>query len=89
MIRVYRLPEALTNGYCFSGGNPIKFLNVDWFDSEAPFGIPTREQVEEEVRRKRYFTDDAAFLVLSDRDEQTFVIWPKGRAALKLAEPSE
>ena len=30
LIAVYEIPEKLTDGYCFQGGKPIVFLNVDW-----------------------------------------------------------
>jgi hypothetical protein len=76
MIRVYRLPDKLTDGFCFGGGQPIRFLNVDWFD-EPPeeMGI-TREGVEAEVRAKVYFDPAARFLVLDDRPGETFLIAP-------------
>ncbi len=78
MIRVYRLPEKLTDGYCFGGGRPISFLNVDWFDTPpADMGITlTRCMIEDEVRRKTYFDPRARFLVLDDRADETFVMGP-------------
>jgi len=63
LIKVYRLPAKLTNGYAFGGGVPITFTNVDWFNG---FEGMTREDIEGHVRRKRYYTPDARFLVLSD-----------------------
>ena len=76
MIRVYRLPEKLTDGFCFGGGKPITFTNVDWFDVPPPdMGITlTREMVEDHVRAKDYFTPGARFLVLDDRPGETFVM---------------
>ena len=32
MVYVYKLPEKLSNGFCFGGGVPITFTNVDWFN---------------------------------------------------------
>lgn len=33
MIYVYELPVKMSDGYCFGGGKPITFINVDWMDS--------------------------------------------------------
>lgn len=83
MIRVYRLPERLTDGFCFQGGKPITFTNVDWFDAPPlDMGI-SREDIEAEVRGKRYFDPRTAFLVLDDRPGETFVI-----AAEEIATPT-
>ncbi len=48
-IRVYQLPEKLTNGFCFAGGTSIAFLNVDWF--HAPDAILSIIQPEEDKKR--------------------------------------
>ncbi|MCA3647919.1 MAG: hypothetical protein IOC42_01020 [Methylobacterium sp.] len=61
-IRVYRLPEKLTNGYCFGGGVPIEFLNVDWFGTA---GEPKRSELEPWLRKKRWATP-GRYLVMSD-----------------------
>lgn len=76
MIRVYRLPEKLTAGFCFNGGNPISFLNVDWFDvPPEDMGVRlTRADIEDSIRRKNYYDASAAFLVLDDRPGETFVL---------------
>lgn len=71
-VRVYRLPEKLTNGFCFGGGKPISFLNVDWFD--APTEYQSREKIEQNVRAKKYFDPNAAYLVLTDDPALTFTI---------------
>lgn len=70
--RVYRLPPKLTNGFCFGGGKPITFQNVDWFD--VPPDYATRERIEKHVRSKNYFAADAVFLVLCDDPRLTFTI---------------
>lgn len=76
MIRIYRLPEKLTNGFCFNGGNAIEFLNVDWFDEPPPHVAITRAELEREIRSKRYYDPAARFLVLDDRPGETFVLGP-------------
>ena len=76
MIRVYKLPDKLTNGFCFDGGNPISFVNVDWFDAPpADMGITlTRGMIEEAIRAKNYFDPTARYLILDDRPNETFVM---------------
>lgn len=78
MIQVYRLPEKLTNGFCFGGGQPIEFENVDWFNAEPVRGSagPTEAQVRAFVMSKRYYDPKARFLVLDDRPKRSFVIDP-------------
>lgn len=76
MIRVYKLPAQLTNGFCFSGGHPIVFLNVDWFDVPPPEMGIDRAGVRAEVRSKVYFDPSASYLVLDDRPGETFTITP-------------
>lgn len=81
-IRVYRLPEKLTNGFCHSGGNPIEFTNVDWFhapEADSPF---TRDDLTGFLRAKNYYDPSARYLVLDDRPGETFVLEPaKARAS--------
>lgn len=60
-VRIYRLPEKLTDGFCFGGGRPIAFMNVDWFDVPDSMG---RSKLEAFVRTKSYFDSAASFLVL-------------------------
>ena len=65
MIYVYQLPKRLSDGFCFSGGRPITFLNVDWFDGPLEM---TLGDVQEWVKTKNYFTaapPGTAFLILS------------------------
>ena len=70
-VRVYRLPTKLTNGYCFGGGVPIAFTNVDWFEASISDG---RDVLADFVRSKRYYDKTARFLVLADDPALTFTI---------------
>lgn len=73
-VRVYRLPEKLTAGYCFGAGVPITFTNVDWFDVPVGEG---REALVEFIRSKAYCRPDARFLVLGDGPDFVFTIEPE------------
>lgn len=73
-VRVYRLPEKLTDGFCFGGGREIAFLNVDWFDM-ALIGN-ARAELEAFVRGKPYYDRAARFLVLADDPSLVFTIEP-------------
>lgn len=70
-IRVYQLPEELTAGYCFGGGNPVSFLNVDWFEAIVDMG---RQKLVDFIKGKRYFDPSKRYLVLGDHPDFTFVI---------------
>jgi hypothetical protein len=63
LIKVYRLPDKLTDGFAFNGGVPITFTNVDWFNGYKGM---TQSDLEKHVREKRYFKEGGKFLVLSD-----------------------
>jgi hypothetical protein len=76
-VHVYKLPEKLSEGYCFGGGVAIAFLNVDWF--EAPVSIG-REEIERFVRGKGYYDERSRFLLLADHPSFTFTIEPASRA---------
>ena len=52
-IWVYRLPAKLSDGFCFGGGVPITFTNVDWFNGSEEM---KRADVEAFVRKKKYST---------------------------------
>jgi hypothetical protein len=69
-VRVYRLPEKLTAGYCFGGGVPITFSNFDWFEAQTG----EKETLIAFIKTKQYFDKHAAFLVLADDPELTFTI---------------
>ena len=73
-VRVYRLPAKLTDGYCFGGGRPITFINVDWF--EVPI-IDGRPRLVEFIKTKRYYDPAAQFLVIGDHPDFTFSIFPE------------
>jgi hypothetical protein len=74
LVRVYRLPaDKLTYGYCFGGGMPITFQNVDWFEAPVDLG---REALVAFIKGKKYFKPDARFLVLGDHPALTFTIDP-------------
>jgi hypothetical protein len=75
-VRVYRLPEKLTAGYCFGGGVPITFTNVDWFECPAD---EDRDALVEFIRSKQYCRPDARFLVLGDSPDFIFTIEPEPR----------
>lgn len=68
-IRVYELPDKLNGGFCFGGGVPITFTNVDWFNGQADM---KRADVEKFVRGKKYVKPGRKYLVLSDTPEFTF-----------------
>lgn len=71
MIYVYKLPAKLSDGFCFDGGKPITFLNVDWFNG---FDGIERKHIEDEIRQKRYATSGARLLVLSPDNDLSFTI---------------
>jgi len=75
VIHIYQIPKARSNGYCFGGGNPIAFLNVDWLDT--PDDGVSKNQLSDFIRGKNYFTNapiGTRFLVLCDEEEFTFQI---------------
>lgn len=47
--RVFELPEDYPAGYCFSGGHPVVFQMIDWFNPVPGIGQPA---VSKEVWRK-------------------------------------
>ena len=62
-IRVYRLPEKLTDGFCFGGGVQITFVNVDWFGT---MGRTSRGDLEPWLRKKTWAKAPGRYLVMSD-----------------------
>jgi hypothetical protein len=72
-VRVYIVPERPTNGYCFGGGVPIIFLNVDWFEAPIAAG---RDDLIGFIKRKQYYHDNSRYLVLGDHPDFTFTIEP-------------
>jgi hypothetical protein len=77
-LHIYRVPERLDEGFAFNGGNPISFLNVDFFD--APWDI-THDEIKAFIAKKRYFDPRGRFLVLasSKYPTLTFTIEPRTR----------
>lgn len=72
-VRVYRLPPKLTAGYCFGGGVPITFVNVDWFEAPENEG---QDGLVRFVKTKRYYSNRDRFLVIGDKPQFTFTIEP-------------
>jgi hypothetical protein len=73
-VRVYHLPGQLTDGFCFGGGKPITFVNVDWFEAVVGEGV---EVLTSFIKTKAYYNDRARFLVLGDRSDFVFTIEPE------------
>lgn len=73
-VRVYRLPEKLTTGYCFGAGVPITFINVDWFEAPISEG---REGLTDFIKSKQYYSGNARFLLLGDHPAFVFTIEPR------------
>lgn len=71
MVYVYRLPDNLAEGYCFFGGRPIMFTNIDWFNG---FDGMTKEDLELKVRQKKYCKVGDKILVLSPENNITFTM---------------
>lgn len=67
-LHVYRMPDNLNVGYCFGGGNPVGFLNVDFFD--VPWNM-TRDDVVAFVKGKRYFDAGRRYLVIAEKEYPT------------------
>lgn len=77
-IRVYLMPGELTDGYCFNGGVPIMFLNVDWFEAAVTDG---RERLTKYICEKRYYKPHLDYLVIGDHPDFTFRIFAARRPA--------
>lgn len=69
-IRVYALPTKLTNGYCFGSGQPIMFINVDWFEHV----LDDKDTLITFIQGKVYYRPDARYLVLGDVPEYQFTL---------------
>lgn len=68
-VQVYRLPEKLTNGYCFGGGVPIVFVNVDWFGT--PKNV-TKADLIKFIEGKAYYKHGGRLLVMTDSGSPDF-----------------
>ena len=73
MIYVYRLPFQLAQGYCFHGGNPITFQNVDWFNDDHSM---TNAELKKLIRGKSYAVP-GKYLVLREGQDFRFTIKDK------------
>ena len=68
LIRVLKIPQ--TDGkFCFGGGNPQIWVEVDWFtdDSHPPETPINRKELEDFIKQKNYYSADESFLVLSEK----------------------
>jgi hypothetical protein len=71
LIRVFEIPPP-TGNFHFAGGERQTFVEVDWFrdDDAGMFGAPDistpvgRAAYEQNIRGKRYFRAERAYLVL-------------------------
>lgn len=66
LVRVFKIPPP-DGQWCFGGGIPKTFIEVDWFQDQFGMmdGETGRSEVEEFIRKKRYFDPRDAYLVLS------------------------
>jgi hypothetical protein len=83
-VRIYVVPEKPTNGYCFGGGVPITFTNVDWFEAVVSDG---RDDLIAFIKSKKYYHDNSRYLVLGDHPNFTFTIEPTN--VVPLVDPTE
>lgn len=78
MIYVYELPTKLSNGFCFSGPNPVVFANVDFMNTpDGTWGgkVPTREEMRAFIKGKKYYNPRCAYLVVgTENQDYTFLI---------------
>lgn len=78
MIRVYEMPiEVGPVGFLHTGGVPVAFLHVDWFD-EPEDSTFSAADLKEFLAEKRYRRPGRRYLVASDeRPDLTFVLEPQ------------
>lgn len=62
---VYQLPEKLTNGFAFTG-QPITFMNVDWFNCAD---IISDGNLIQFVKDKRYYDHTKGYIILRGNDK--------------------
>lgn len=71
-MRIFRLPTDFPSDYCFSGGHPVEFQLVDWFNPIEPDTLKKvdlskhREMIREFVRGKVYFDPSVKYLAIAD-----------------------
>lgn len=91
-VRIYEMPEKLTNGFCFGGGVPITFKNVDWFEVMEK---SSAEGLIEYIEGKPYAKNNARLLVLGDHPDFVFTLprnlksQPSDIVAMKRSEVEE
>lgn len=84
MCFVYRLPHELSDGFCFGGGKPITFLNVDWFGTEThlmPGDTLDGADLISYIKQKRYYDPTKHFLVLKPMTGEALYIEPETKNA--------
>lgn len=66
LVRVFKIPPP-DGQYCFGGGRPANFIEVDWFrDEEGMMASETgRSEIKEFIEKKIYARDGSALLVMS------------------------
>ena len=66
LVRVFEIPPP-TGEFCFGDGNPVTFIERDWFHAEKQMMADEIEQsdIEEFVKKKAYFDHRKAWLVIS------------------------
>lgn len=70
---VYRLPDKLSNGFCYNGGNDINFLNVDWFCVDKLYWFD-KDKIEEFIKSKNYYDRNYKFLVICKENNYSLII---------------
>ena len=63
------MPAKRSTGYCFNGGVPITFINVDWFGGEL---IKERDHLIKFISQKQYARNGETLLVLANDPAWTF-----------------
>lgn len=68
LIRVFQLPTTFSKDYCFTGIGQV-FTMVDWFRDDQGMMESASGQAELVgfIKKKRYYSEDRAFLVLHER----------------------
>lgn len=70
LIRVFEIPEP-TGNFHFNGGEPVEFVEVDWFVddgmSEEWSDEDARQVLRDFVRGKRYYDPRKSYLILHHR----------------------
>lgn len=80
--RVFRLPKSYPNGFCFSGGFPVKFVLVDWFypipqediwNNEIKSWGEYKKTLADFVSRKLYAQEGYQYLLITDFGESIII----------------